>query len=82
MIGGTLIPSNYDFNTLFGINPDNVEMGMQSAVIADKIMRGTPAGSIPVSSAEPRLTINYRAAKKLGVNVSEGLLAKADLIVR
>jgi putative ABC transport system substrate-binding protein len=81
-IGGTLFTSeDYEYDTLFGINPNNVEMGEQAAVLADKILRGTPAGTIPVVSAEARLTINYNAIQKMGLNISEGLLARADKII-
>lgn len=50
-IGGALIKvENYE--SLFGMTPQNVFMGKQAALLADKVLRGTPAGTIPIVSAE------------------------------
>lgn len=38
--------------------------------------------TIPLVSAEPRLTINYKAIQNRGLNANEGLLARADKIIR
>ncbi len=62
--------------------PDNVEMGMLAASLADKIFKGTPAGTIMVVTPPARLWINYKAAQKLGLTVPEGLLNRADRIIR
>ena len=43
-----------------------------------RIFQGTPAGSIPVASAEIFLQINYRIAQELKITVPEGLLREAD----
>jgi putative tryptophan/tyrosine transport system substrate-binding protein len=80
-LGGTYIPST-KYQTLFGINPSNIEIGKQAAVLADKILEGTSAGILPVSSAELRLTINYKVIQKMGLSVSESLLNRADEIIR
>jgi putative ABC transport system substrate-binding protein len=58
------------------------DMGRLAAPLADKILKGTPAGTIPVVTPEAKLLINYKAAQELGVNVSEGLLGRADEIIR
>ena len=63
-------------------NPDNIETGMQSAVLADKIFRGVPAGKIPVVSAEAYLSFNYKVAKALGFPINDSLLSRAKQIVR
>jgi len=81
-ISGTVIPLPTESNSLFFINPVNVEMGKQAAELAVKVLRGSPAGKLPVSTAEPRLIINYRAIQKMGLNVSEGMLSKASEIMR
>jgi putative ABC transport system substrate-binding protein len=67
---------------VFILTVDPFQVGKQAASLADKILKGTPAGTIPVVSAEPVLTINYKVAQELGINISEGLLAKADQIIR
>jgi putative ABC transport system substrate-binding protein len=80
-IGGTLFLIN-GHETIFGSTPQSIPQGKQAAVMADKILRGIPAGTIPVVSAENYIQINYRAIQKLGLNVSESLLVRADEIIR
>ncbi len=69
------------YESVYGLKPQNIPQGKQAAFLADKILKGIPAGTIPVISAENYLTINYRAAKKLGLDVPEGLLNRADEII-
>ncbi len=57
-------------------------MGRLAAVSADKILKGTPAGTIPVTTPEAKLLINYKLAKELGLTVPESLLNRADKIIR
>jgi putative ABC transport system substrate-binding protein len=80
-IGGALIITG-SYETLFGISTDNIAVGKQAAIIANKILKGTAAGSIPVVSAENFLQLNYKAAHKQGLNVSESLLNQANEIIR
>ncbi len=67
---------------VFMLTIDSVETGRLAAPMADKILKGVPAGSIPVVSADPVLTINYSLAQELGLTIPESLLARADNIVR
>lgn len=67
---------------VFRIVVDNVQVGRQAAPLADKILKGIPAGTIPVASAEPILVINYAEAEELGLTVPESLLGRADEIIR
>ncbi len=80
-IGGAIMMVN-GYGSVFGVSTDNVSVGKQAAILADKILNGIPAGTIPVVSAESFLQINYKVAKELGVNVSEGLLSRANEIIR
>ncbi len=80
-VGGNMIPGEGN-KSIFGITPENIPQGKQAAFIADKIFRGTTAGDIPVVTAENFLTVNYAAATKLGLQVSKGLLGKANKILR
>jgi putative ABC transport system substrate-binding protein len=80
-IGGILMQVG-DYGSIFGINVDIRKTGEQAAVLVDKILKGTPAGTIPVISSESYLEINYKVAQKLGVTVPEGLLSRADRIIR
>jgi len=80
-IGGALMVMG-GYSSLFGINVDLAMAGKQAAILADKILKGTPAGSIPVVSAKPYFQLNYKLAQELGLNVSKGLLSKASEIIR
>jgi putative ABC transport system substrate-binding protein len=79
-LGGAMSFGGYE--TIYQYIPQPVPQGRQAAFLADKILKGTPAGTIPVVSAECFLTINYRAAKKLGLKVNESLLNQANEIIR
>jgi putative ABC transport system substrate-binding protein len=80
-IAGALIIAG-EYESLFGVHVNNFNVGQQAAPLADKILKGIPAGTIPVVSAEPYFQLNYRAAKKLGLKVSEGLLSRANEVIR
>jgi putative ABC transport system substrate-binding protein len=79
--GGALISVD-GYDSVFGVNVDVIKSGKQAARLADKVLQGAQAGSIPVVSAENYLEINYTAAQKLGLNLDEGLLSQADVIIR
>ncbi len=80
-IGGVLMQVG-KYGSIFGINVNVPKTGRQAAVLADKILKGNPAGTIPVVSSEGYLEINYKVAQELGVTVPEGLLSRADRIIR
>jgi len=80
-IGGALMSAG-GYESVFGVNVQNVAVGKQAAPLIDKIFKGTPAGTIPVVSAENYFQFNYKAAQALGLKVPEGLLGQADEIIR
>jgi putative ABC transport system substrate-binding protein len=80
-IGGALMEVD-GYGTIFGVNADIAAAGKQAAPLADKILKGTPAGSIPVLSLESFLQINYTTAQELGVEVPESLLEQANEVIR
>lgn len=80
-VGGALITVG-DYSSLFGIIVNLESTGNQAAGLADKILKGTPIGSIPVVSSESFFQINYKKVQDLGLNLSEGLLSRADEIIR
>jgi putative ABC transport system substrate-binding protein len=80
-VGGAL-PFTADLGALFSYSPDAVDMGGLAAPLADKIFRGTPAGTIPVVTPEQYLRLNYRQAQQLGLTVPEDLLSLATEIIR
>ena len=70
-----------DYESIFGVSTDNMRVGRQASFLADKILKGVPAGTIPVVSAESFLQVNYRAAQKAGISIPEGLLNRANQII-
>jgi putative ABC transport system substrate-binding protein len=71
-----------DSGSIFGLLPQAKVAGEQAALLADKIFKGTLAGTIPVVTADAYFQINYKAAQALGVTVSEGLLNQANEVIR
>jgi putative tryptophan/tyrosine transport system substrate-binding protein len=70
------------YTTVFGVGTDNLAVGRLAAQQVDKVLRGIPAGTIPVVSAESYFQLNYRAARQLGLTVSDSLLKQADEVIR
>ena len=75
-------PFTVDLGAIYTFHPDFYETGMLAATLAEKILKGTPAGTIPVATPESHLLINYKAIMELGLPVSEGLLSRAKEIIR
>ncbi|MFA5292363.1 MAG: ABC transporter substrate-binding protein [Phycisphaerae bacterium] len=71
-----------DGGAMFSFVPSNFEQGRLAADLADKIFKGTSAGTIPVVTPELRLRLNYKVIRKLGLDVPDGLLNRADEIIR
>ena len=80
-VGGSSI-SVGGHESVFGLIPQNIPVGRQAAYLADKVLKGAEAGTIPVVTAECFLQINFKAANKLGIKVPEGLLSRANEIIR
>jgi len=80
-IGGALMSAG-GYDSVFGVNVQNVAVGKQAAPLLDKIFKGTSAGTIPVVSAENYFQFNYAVAQALGLKVSEGLLGQANEVIR
>jgi len=80
-VGGALMSAD-GYDAVFGLNVEPVASGKDAAPLADKVLQGTRAGTIPVISAESFLQINYTAAQELGLAVDEGLLSQAAEIIR
>jgi putative ABC transport system substrate-binding protein len=67
--------------TITDINVDFYESGEMAATLADKILHGIPAGTIPVVTPEPFLYINLIATQKLGLEVPEEMMLLADKVI-
>jgi putative tryptophan/tyrosine transport system substrate-binding protein len=67
---------------LFVNGADFRNVGELAAPLADKILKGTPAGTIPIVTPNQTLVINAKVAQELKLLVPEGLLRQADRIIR
>jgi putative ABC transport system substrate-binding protein len=80
-LGGSF-PYTVEGGAVFG-NADNlITVGELAAPLADKILKGTPAGTIPVVTPNQELYINYKVAQELDLTIPEGLLSQAVQIIR
>jgi putative tryptophan/tyrosine transport system substrate-binding protein len=67
---------------LVSLGPDIPAMAQQGAVYIDKIIHGAKPGELPVQQPTHYvLHINLQTAKRLGVEVSPSLLARADEVI-
>ena len=62
--GGALMTVG-EYSSVFGANADIIGCGQQAALLADKILNGTPAGSIPVISADVTWNLTIMPPKSL-----------------
>jgi ABC-type uncharacterized transport system substrate-binding protein len=68
---------------LAAYGPDYLEMGRYAGRLADKIIKGERAENLPVvRAAKFDLTLNYRTANFIGLNLSAAMLKKADKVIR
>jgi putative ABC transport system substrate-binding protein len=70
------------YGPIIAFHPSNAKFGRLATPLADKVLKGTPAGTIPVVTADNDFRINYKLTQKLGLTVPEGLLDRADEIIR
>ena len=75
-------PVTVEKGGIFSYNVNPIESGRLAAEIADKVLKGTPAGSIMVVTPRSHLHLNYKRAKELGLTIPKGLLNMADEIIR
>lgn len=80
-LGGVYLPLDTN-QSIFGLNVNSYAIGKDAAPLADKILKGTQAGTIPVISAENFLQIDVNAAKSFGITIPDGLLLQANEVIR
>ena len=76
------VPGQVEQGALLTHSDDNFETGEIAAPIADQVLKGADPGLIPVALSEPRLYINYAVAQRLGLEIDDGLLSRADEVIR
>jgi len=74
--------SQVNQGAVFTYSADYAESGTLAASLADKIIKGVPAGTIPLVTPEAKLRINHKTASLLGLSISEGFLKMAVEIIR
>jgi putative ABC transport system substrate-binding protein len=63
--------------------PNYLSMGRQAGRLADKIIRGESPTALPLErAAKFDLTLNYRTANFIGLQLSAEMLKKADKVIR
>jgi len=68
---------------VLGYSPDFAAVGEQAAIPVQHIFAGSPPGDIPVQNADRvRLVISLREAHRLGLEVSNAILMRADEVLR
>ncbi len=78
---------NEDFwvikGALAAYGPSYYEMGRQAARLVEAILKGRKPETLPIQRASKfDLTLNYRTANFIGVNLSQEMIKKADRVIR
>lgn len=67
---------------LFVYGADLEDLTQRAAAQIDKILKGTPAGDLPIERPTKfLLTVNTKAAKAIGISMPAALLARADAVI-
>jgi len=75
------VSSNVEQGGFGTLGPDYFDVGVQSARLADKIIKGESAGNIPVATAENfEYFFNLKSANATNVSIPDSLLTKAAKI--
>jgi putative ABC transport system substrate-binding protein len=61
---------------------DYYDCGVEAALLAAKVMRGAEPAAIPFTNLKSsRLIVNLRQARRLGVEIPESILRRADEVI-
>ena len=82
LAGIALFPEFAQSGGLIGYGPNVTDLYHQAGGLVAKVLRGEKPADIPLERpSRYRLTINLKAAKALGLDLSPSLLARADDVV-
>jgi len=77
------VSSNVEQGGFGTLGPNYFDVGVESARIADRIIKGEKVGDIPVATAKKfEYFFNLKSAKATGVVIPDGLLEKATQIFK
>ena len=61
--------------------PDIAENWRRAARYVDRILKGEKAGELPIEQPNPKLVLNLKTAKALGLTVPTAILLRADEVI-
>jgi putative ABC transport system substrate-binding protein len=71
-----------DAGGLISYGPNFIDLFTRAAEFTDKILRGVPPADMPIQQpVKYDLIINLKAAKALGLSISEAVLIRADEVI-
>jgi len=74
---------NYvEMGALMGFGGDQLELSRQAARMSQQILKGTPAGDLPVETADFYLSLNLVTASAIGHTIPDDVLGAAKDIIR
>ncbi|SPQ00916.1 conserved hypothetical protein [Candidatus Sulfobium mesophilum] len=70
----------YKYGVTVSCGQDHGHTGKQAAELANKVLKGRPAASLPFEAADLFLGINLDNAKKIGLDIPEHFLRQAEIM--
>jgi len=79
----TLVTADFGFpDALLVYGPHTADMPARAARYVDRILKGAPAGDLAIEQpSKYDLHVNLRAARRLGIEVPQSVLLRADRVV-
>ncbi len=74
-------PVHASGGALFSFGFDITATGVQSARLADQVLRGVKPSDLPVETSEFFLYINLDTAKAIGINIPDNILLSANEVI-